>query len=173
MKTNFNAITAVGVGATQTTLAFEELAKSNPNIAFIHKFPGFVGTTNIDRMLGSTKGLLAIPATIAIWLLLPVLKLFSTSPDVAGERGLFIATSSRYPPAQSKTSAAGVALSEGVEVARSTVMTEGSGNGVYTLDENDEPAPDALVMPDYRLDGTGKTVWEKTQAVWDRAISRA
>jgi len=39
-KNNFDAIKAGGNGSTQTTLAFEELAKTNPNVAFIHKYPG-------------------------------------------------------------------------------------------------------------------------------------
>jgi len=39
-RNNFNGFKAAGNGATQTSLAFEELAKNNPNITFIHKFPG-------------------------------------------------------------------------------------------------------------------------------------
>jgi hypothetical protein len=172
-RNNFNGFKAAGNGATQTTLAFEELAKTNPNITFIHKFPGFVATGVIDKLMGTATGIYAIPATIARWVLVPIIQLFSTSIDVAGERGLFVATSSRYPPAQSKTNISGVALPAGVEVAKSSIVTEGKGNGVYTLDENDESTPDAVVMPGYREDGKGKVVWEDTQSVWDRALGRS
>jgi hypothetical protein len=41
MKNNFNGFKAAGNGATQTTLAFEELAKSNSNVTFIPKYPGW------------------------------------------------------------------------------------------------------------------------------------
>lgn len=171
-KVNFSGIKAAGVGATQTTLAFEELAKSHPKITFIHKYPGFVNTGAIHKILGSAPGLWAIPARLAIWFLVPILSLFATSQDVAGERCLFLATSARFPPSQQDVSP-GVALPEGVEVAKSTIVTDGKGNGVYTLDENDETTPDAPAMVLYRNDGTGRIVWEKTQAVWDRAIGRS
>jgi hypothetical protein len=172
-RNNFNGFKAAGNGATQTTLAFEELAKTNPNITFIHKFPGFVATGVIDKLMGTASGLYTIPATIARWVLVPIIQLFSTSIYVAGERGLFVATSARYPPAQPKTEISGVALPKGVEIAKSSIVTEGKGNGVYTLDENDESTPNSPVMPGYRQDGKGTVVWEDTQAVWDRALGRS
>jgi hypothetical protein len=66
-----------------------------------------------------------------------------------------------------------VALPKGVEIAKSSIVTEGKGNGVYTLDENDESTPNSPVMPGYRQDGKGTVVWEDTQAVWDRALGRS
>jgi NAD(P)-dependent dehydrogenase (short-subunit alcohol dehydrogenase family) len=39
-RNNFNGFKAASNGATQTSLAFEELAKTNTNVTFIHKFPG-------------------------------------------------------------------------------------------------------------------------------------
>lgn len=171
-KVNFSAIRAAGVGAAQTTLAFEELAKAHPKIAFIHKYPGFVNTGAAGKILNSVPGILAIPARLINWLILPILTyFFATTPEIAGERGLFLATSARFPP--SKPDAPGVALPNGVEVAKSTIVTDGRGNGVYTLDENDEATPDSSVMPGYRADGTGKIVWQETLAVWDRAIGRS
>jgi hypothetical protein len=170
-KNNFGAIMSAGVGTTLTTLAFEELAKTNPKITFIHKYPGFVNTGAAAKILNSVTGILAIPAQLAIWLVLPIVNLFSTTQEVAGERGLFLATSARYPP--SKSVAPGVALPTGVEVAKSTIVKDGKGNGVYTLDGLDDVTPDAPVMPGYRESDIGKTAWEKTQAVWDRAVARS
>jgi hypothetical protein len=171
-RNNFNGFKAAANGGTQTSLIFEELAKTNPNITFIHKFPGFVATGVLDKMMGTAKGLYAIPAQIARWVLIPIIQLFSASPDVAGERGLFVATSARYPPAQPKTGASGVALPNGVEVARSSIITEGKGNGVYLLDENDESAPDVPIMISYRQENKSKLVMESTMSVWDRALGR-
>jgi hypothetical protein len=170
-KTNFDGIKAAGLGVTQTTLAFEELAKTHPKITFIHKYPGLVATGALNRMFNTVPGILAIPAKLATWLLVPILNRFAMSQDVAGERGLFLSTSARYPPAEQH--APGVALPKGVEVAKSTIVTDGKGGGVYTLNEKDDATPEASVMPGYRERGIGKVIWEETQAVWDRAIGRS
>jgi len=172
-KNNFDGFKAAANGSTQHTLAFEELAKSNPNVTFIHKYPGFVATGVVDKLLGTATGIWTIPATFARWVLVPIIQLFSTDVNVAGERGLFVSTSSRYPPAQPKTEFVGVALPKGVEVAKASIVTDGKGNGVYLLNEIDESAPDAPVMPGYRQEGKGKLVWESTMGVWERALERA
>ncbi|CAD6439349.1 11563773-c1e8-47f6-86cf-e76ea6000a46-CDS [Sclerotinia trifoliorum] len=43
--------------------AFEELAKSSPRISFIHKYPGFVDTGAVGRLMSSTTEFYAILAT--------------------------------------------------------------------------------------------------------------
>jgi NAD(P)-dependent dehydrogenase (short-subunit alcohol dehydrogenase family) len=170
---DFTMVKAASNGTTQTTLAFEELAKAYPSITFIHKYPGFVNTGVIGRFLGTVTGVMAIPATIAKWAVLPIVNWFSTTTDEAGERGLFIATSARYPPSKPNMDFVGVQLPEGLEVADSSVVKDGVGNGVYRLGATDDSAPDGDVLPGYRLDEVGKTVWEQTQAVWDRALGRS
>ena len=173
VKNDFTFIKAAENGTTQTTLAFEELAKSNGSVSFIHKYPGFVNSGVLDRLMGTATGLYAIPATFVRWLVLPIVNYFSTTVDEAGERGLFLATSARYPPAKPKTDYVGTALPKGVEVAQSSVVKDGQGNGMYRLGETDDSAPDTDVLPGYRLDNVGQRVWEDTQAVWDRALSRS
>jgi len=54
-----------------------------------NSYPGFVSTGLIDRLMGTAKGLYAIPGTIARYVLVPIINLFSISPDVAGERGMW------------------------------------------------------------------------------------
>jgi hypothetical protein len=173
VKNDFTFIKAAENGTTQTTLAFEELAKSYPSVSFIHKYPGFVNSGVLERLMATATGLYAIPATFVSWLILPIVNCFSTTVDEAGERGLFLATSSRYPPAKPKMDFVGTPLPTGVDVANSSVIKDGEGNGMYRLNGNDESAPDTEVLPGYRLDNVGKTVWEDTQAVWDRALSRS
>jgi hypothetical protein len=173
VRNNFSLIKAAGNGTTQTTLALEELAKSYPSITFIHKYPGFVNTGVLDRLMATAKGIYAVPATIVRWAILPILNLFSTSVEEAGERGVFLATSARYPPAKPKTDSVGVPLPQGVQVADSSIVKDGEGNGVYRLSADDESAEDRPVLSGYRLDNVGKTVWEETQAVWDRALERS
>jgi len=173
VKNDFTFAKAAVNGTTQTTLAFEELAKSYLSITFIHKYPGFVNTGVIARFLGTVTGVLAIPATIAKWAVLPIVNWFSFTIDEAGERGLFLATSARYPPSKPKTEFVGVELPQEVEVASSSVIKDGVGNGVYRLGATDDSEPDGDVLPGYRLDDVGKIVWEETQAVWDRALGRS
>ncbi|KAE8447392.1 hypothetical protein EG329_010806 [Mollisiaceae sp. DMI_Dod_QoI] len=172
VRNDFSFMKAAKNGTTQTTLAFEELAKSYPSISFIHKYPGFVNTGVIARLLATAPGIFYYPATLASWLVLPIVNLFSTTVDEAGERGLFLVTSARYPPAKPKTEFVGVQV-QGVPVAESSVVKDGHGNGVYRLNANDESADESPVLPGYRLDEVGKTVWEETQAAWDRALERS
>lgn len=166
VKQNFSMMKAASNGTTQTTLAFEELAKSNPRISFIHKYPGFVDTGAVGRLMSSTTGIYAILATFFRLMVLPVLNLFAMSVEEAGERGLFLAISSRYPPTELREGGvSGVELPARVEVARSSVVNENGGsNGVYRLKADDHSAPDGDILPDYRKDA-GKIVWESTVSV--------
>jgi hypothetical protein len=164
LKRDFSTLKAMKNGTTQTTLAFEELAKSYPSISFIHKYPGFVNTGVIGKLMGTTSGLWAVPATLFNWLVLPVINLFSMGVEEAGERGLFLATSARYPGL--KAEEAGVELPKGVEVVREE-------SGVYRLgpkDDSVDPTPALLAL---RQEGASKTVWETTMAVWERALGRS
>ncbi|KAA8573162.1 hypothetical protein EYC84_003673 [Monilinia fructicola] len=174
VKQGFSMIKAAGNGTTQTTLAFEELAKSNPQISFIHKYPGFVNTGVVGRFMSSAKGIYAIPATFFRWVVLPILNLFATSVEEAGERGLFLATSARYPSAESREGGqSGVELPAGVEIAISSAIGENGGsNGVYRLEADDESVPDGDILPGYRKDNVGRVVWESTVGVWERALER-
>lgn len=172
VKNDFTFIKAAENGTTQTTLALEELAKSNPTITFIHKYPGFVNSGVIDRLLATAPGLFTIPATIGRWLILPVVNLFSMTVDEAGERVLFLATSSRYP-ASKMSGTAGVPLQPGMKVAEASVVKDGVINGVYRLGPNDESAKESPVLPGYRADGVDALVWEKTLSTWERALARS
>src|SRR5277367_5899564 len=152
---------------TMTTLSFEHLAQQYPNITFCHVYPGFVNTGQLDRMMLTTKGLWRIPAEVARWTLIPLLSLLARSVEEAGERGLFVATSGKYPPAEGKD--VGVELPEGVEVAKSS---DGKGNGVYRLEDNGESAKNECdeVLERYRSEGVGEKVWQATLDVWERAL---
>ncbi|RDL35144.1 Uncharacterized protein BP5553_07075 [Venustampulla echinocandica] len=168
VRNNFSGIKAMKNGTTQTTLAFEELVKSYPSITFIHKYPGFVDTGVVDRLMGTTKGIYALPATAFRWLLLPIINLFATSVDEAGERGLFLATSARYPSAKPKAEGGlWVPVPKGVDVATSAV------EGVYRVGADDATVKDTPALIAYRKENAGKTVWENTLAVWERALGRS
>jgi hypothetical protein len=162
--------------ATMTDLFFEEIAKQHPTISFIHSYPGRVGTHIVDHMLGSAPGVLWFPAQIPRYTIIPIYTHFMCmTPDEAGERTLFLATSGRFPPASDHEGAGKTAgwveRPEGVGVARSTVMKDGQGNGVYRANWNGEIQKDSKVLDQYRQEELGQRVYEHTVEVWEKALA--
>ena len=157
--------------ATQTVLSFEVLAQKYSSVTFCHVYPGFVNTGQLDKLIVSLKGVWRYVGEIARWTLIPLLNYFAaTTIDVAGERGLFIATSGKYPPADSGIDM--LVLPEGVETAKSSVTMEGRGNGVYRLHEDCESISNDcdLVLEGYRNEGTRDKVWKETEGIWKKAL---
>ena len=171
LNKHFSAYTAVMQTATMNTLALAELASLHPTISCIHAWPGVVLTGTFDRL---TEGWFAPLRVLFLWLVVPIVSLVSpdhVSLQESGERHVFAATSARYPPAGVKDPpAAGVALPEGVEVAKGWDMNEGSG--CYLLSWNGETTGDAKLLEAYRKRDMGKKIWEHTQKVFDRACTR-
>ncbi|MCJ1420425.1 hypothetical protein MMC32_006782 [Xylographa parallela] len=172
---NQSLIASAVTSTTQTTLAFEVLAQAHPGIAFAHVYPGFVNTGQLRRFMQTAPGLWAWPAWVTQMTLVPLVSLFAQTPESFGEKLLFMATSARFPPAEGMGEGEGfvVAMPKGVAVAKSSVEEGGKGNGVYRLNNAGESAPDSPVLADYRKQGAGKTVWESTQGVWERALKQA
>jgi hypothetical protein len=167
MQKGFSTPKAMLISITLHTLAIEELAKENPTVTFIHKHPGFVETGVIARFMDTMTGVLWLPAQFFKYIILPFLNLFSTSVEEAGERGLFLATSARYPPA--KGGDAGVPLPKGLEVAKDSA----EGNGVYLLNSTDGTQPVTPALKALREERGGEIVWESTLSVWERALQRS
>lgn len=156
--------------ATMTSLAMDELAAANPAVSFVHAYPGFVDTPLLGRMFDGLTGVWSIFGTLASWVLLPILKLFSVSAEEAGERALFLATSSRYaaPDAPDK----GVELPPGVHAVRGEKGEDGE-LAYYRIGADGENAPDSASLDKYRKEGEGKKVWQHTLDVYDRISGRA
>jgi len=174
-KNHYNFIKASLGAATMTDLMFEEIAKRNPTISFVHAYPGKVGTHIVDHMLGSAPGLLWYPAQIPRYTIVPLFTTFiCISPDEAGERTLFLATSCKYPPAvdhpEPKKVDGLVERPRGVAAAKSTVVTDGNGNGVYRVNWNGESWKDMKMLEKYRQEELGKTVYEHTMSVFEKAL---
>lgn len=93
---NYNLLKSSNQSAAMMSLAFEHLSKENPGISFIHQYPGFVDTSVAKKMFEGLSGWLAPVGWLVRWILLPFATLFSTSVEEAGERGLYLATSSTY-----------------------------------------------------------------------------
>jgi hypothetical protein len=157
----FKHTTAAG---TMTTIMFEELANKHPTVSFIHSCPGSVGTNILPQMLASTPGVFWYPAQVFRYTTLPLYRhLICMTPDEAGERQLFMAISCKYPPAHDHES--------GGKVDGLVERPDGKGNGVYRVVSNGEVYKDSKVLDKYRKEGIGKTVYEHTVGVWEKALS--
>ncbi|KAM0347754.1 hypothetical protein ACHAPU_004769 [Fusarium lateritium] len=89
---NFNPMNAQMQYTAMNTLFLESLADENPEITFIHSWPGWVNTGNVRRGLDSGSILAWI-----IWLLLePLIAIFSYSNQESGQRHLFQSASSAF-----------------------------------------------------------------------------
>jgi hypothetical protein len=96
------------------------------------------------------------------------------SLDEAGERILFLATGKRYSPAgeqgRNDEGAGWVESPKGVSVARATVVKEGSGNGVYRIEPNDETCTESTMLEGYRKEGKGKLIYKHALKVFEKAL---
>jgi hypothetical protein len=169
---------AVEPAATMTSLIFEELANDNPTISFIHSYPGWVNTQIMDHLFASTPGMWWGLAQIPRFTVFPILNRFAfISADEAGERTLFLATSTRYPPSvdheTTRKFGGWVERPAGVCVARSTIMYEGKGNGAYRTDWNGKEQKESKILGALRKDGGGKAVLEHTLGVFEKATKRS
>ncbi|KAI5294951.1 hypothetical protein KEM52_002762 [Ascosphaera acerosa] len=140
-------------------MMFERLAKENPQVSFIHKFPGIV-RTNILRSLHPLLryGGAAMMGTVG--------RLFMVDLQESGERFLYSATSDRYPP---KNLATRVKPEDGeVEIG-----TDGQrGSGAYPMQWNDKRGMNEKAMHKHRdADGLNK-VWQHTMEVFDTICVR-
>ena len=170
LNTHFSTLSAMTHTATMNTLALAEIASLHPTISCIHAWPGLVVTGAFDRL---TDGWYALLRVLFMWLVVPLLSLFSpdhVSLQETGERQLFHATSSRYPPAGIKVAPnGGVKLPEELEVAKG--WDSNVGSGCYLLSWNGETTGNAKLLDEYRKRDMGKKIWEHTQEVFKRAVA--
>lgn len=151
-------------GSSLATVSLEALAKKAPDVSFIHGFPGFV-KTNLAR--GGQGPLIFVMAQM-----FKVTSLFHQSrfiPNVeCGERHVFLMTSAKYPARNPVEDTSGIALADGVEVARGTDGLVGSG--VYSIDENGESYGFKTedVLAKLREEGALEKVWNDLETQWKR-----
>lgn len=179
LKDHYSFFTAIDQTTTMHTLALEHLAPANPTVSFLHVFPGMVKTDIIDNFLASRARLRSLwarfLATLASWLLLPILHWTATSPEESGERQLFHVTSSRYPSAQmlqsSSTGSAGhYSVGQGGEEPPFACSVP--GNGVYRVLALGETASDAKVLGPMRESGMRERISEHTTEVFRNVLGQ-
>jgi NAD(P)-dependent dehydrogenase (short-subunit alcohol dehydrogenase family) len=146
---NFGGVKAQMQYTAMNTMTLERLANENPNVTFIHSWPGWVNTGNIRRS--------ADPNSITAWLfwlvLEPLIYLLAFSDEESGQRHLFQSTSAAFggrgTPWKGKL---------GVN------SLEKQADGLFLVNYRCDCTPNAKVMPVLRENAQGK-VWEHAQEV--------
>ena len=146
---NFSAMNAQTQYAAMNTTTLEKLANDNPNVTFIHSWPGWVNTGNVRRGLDPNS----IMAWF-VWLVLePLICLFSFSDEESGQRHLFQSTSAAFGgrgvPWKGKP---------GIN------SLEKPANGLFLVNYKCDCTPNAKVLSVLREKALGK-IWDHTQEV--------
>lgn len=146
---NFGAVKAQMQYTVMNTMALEKLAGENPNVTFIHSWPGWVNTGNVRRGRDPNSIMSWI-----IWIFLePLIALFSFNDDESAQRHLFMSTSAAFGgrgvPWKGKP---------GVN------SLEKQANGLFLVNYKCDCTTNAKVLPQLREKAQGK-IWEHTLEV--------
>lgn len=89
---NFGGVKAQGQYLTMNTATLDKLANENPDITFIHSWPGWVSTGNVRRGRDPNSFMAWV-----VWLFLePLISLISFNDEESGQRHLFQSTSAAF-----------------------------------------------------------------------------
>jgi hypothetical protein len=134
---------------TLITLGLECVAKTAPEVGFVHDYPGSVNT-------GLYRGMKGPPFDPQV----------SVPIEECGERHLYLATSARYPPREGESTA--VRLGDSVEVAMGS--TGEVGTGVYSVGPDCESASSEAreLLTGLREKGMVEEVWQHTELEFKR-----
>lgn len=143
VKDNYTLNNATRQAITMTSLAMDHLSCSNPEISFLHVYPGPVRGTGITQGMGPwihRIGRVAMATAGRPW---------SVSLSESGKRHLYAATSEAYTPGHASVSAS---------------------SSFFRLTSNGEPCSSNDALCGYEQNGTQEKVWEATQAVFKRVL---
>jgi NAD(P)-dependent dehydrogenase (short-subunit alcohol dehydrogenase family) len=146
---NFGGVKAQMQYTAMNTTTLEKLANDNPNVTFIHSWPGWVNTGNVRR--GSDPN--SIMAWF-VWLILePLIGLFAFSDEESGQKHLFQSTSAAF-------GGRGVPWK-----GKPGINSLGKpADGLFLVNYKCDCTPNAKVMPLLREKALGK-IWDHTQEV--------
>jgi NAD(P)-dependent dehydrogenase (short-subunit alcohol dehydrogenase family) len=149
---NFSILKIQTQYGAMNTIALEKLAQDNPDVTFIHSWPGWVNTGNVRRGLDPTT-----PNSImswVVWLILePLISLFSFSDEDSGQRHLFQSTNAVF---------GGRGVPWKGKPGVNTLETQ--ANGLFLVNYKCDSTPNAKAMHFLREKDQGK-IWDHTQAV--------
>jgi NAD(P)-dependent dehydrogenase (short-subunit alcohol dehydrogenase family) len=137
---------------TMNALGLEKLADENPEVVFIHSWPGWVNTGNLNRTFDAKSGWLArvIEAVLGF-----IIRNLAMSNERSGQRNLFAATSAAF---------GGRGVPWKGKPATNTRDEPAAEKGLFQVSWNCNSTPNASVMAKMR--GTPREkIWEHTQEV--------
>lgn len=149
LKTNFSLRTAACHAVTMTDFSFEELAKRNTSVSFVHTFPGVV-KTGFNKEAGFV---VRMASNLAFTLLSP----WTVGLQESGERHLYAATSAAFPPMNGGENM--------VDIGKGPTMkgSDGQvGSGAYLLGWDGEFRGNEKVLKELRGKGAGSKIWQHT-----------
>ncbi|KAJ5651152.1 uncharacterized protein N7484_004875 [Penicillium longicatenatum] len=145
MKTQMQCI-------TMNTMTMERLAGENPDVTFVHSWPGWVNTGNVRRGLDPNSMIGWV-----VWLFLePLIGLFSLSGEESGQRHLYQCTSAAF-------GGRGVRWM-GKPGINSLGQQGEQGDGLFLVNYKCDCTPNLGVLSLLRGKATGK-IWNHTQDV--------
>ena len=140
LKTNYSLGNAANHAITMTDLAFEELARTNPTVSFVHAYPGGVKTGWAKEVAFAIRAATSLTYILGSpWM---------TSIGESGERHLYAATSAKYP------SRSGTEIA--VDVGTETVMKGSAGekgSGAYLIGSTNDFRANEKVLDGLRSKG--------------------
>lgn len=136
---------------TLITLGLEAVARTAPDVSFVHDYPGTVRTPFLNYL---PEEMLKTAVFVPL--------------DESGERHLYLATSARFPAMEGQSD--GVRRGDGVDVA--LVTTGESGSGVYSVGSDCESASAEVrkLLAELRMKGMVEEVWRHTEGEFGRII---
>ena len=157
LKRNFSLWKAATHAITMTDLTFEEMAKKNPSVSFVHAYPGGVKTGFANET--------GFMVRAAYQLLLTLLTIFSpmmVGIEESGERHLYAATSAAYPASAGEESGVDVG---GGEVKKGS--TGEVGSGAYLIGSDGEFRANEKVLKELRNKDAGAKIWAHTMKTFE------
>lgn len=160
LQKNYSIINSAFHAITMTSLAMEHLAEktSNPDLSFVHSYPGIVGTNIYTN---------SFPAPIAAYynyVMWPLMWPFSVNLEESGERHLFHSTSARFPGKGAGSDAKNVDVAVGSNGQK--------GSGVYLTNWKGETSVGGKYLRRYREAGMPAKVWSHTTELLQRAAEK-
>jgi hypothetical protein len=138
---------------TMNTLFLERLAQQNPDVVFVHKFPGLVRTTLFGQGWGQSW---SAKRVIFTYIIPQVVNIVGMSHSEVGQRCVFTMLSGKY-------GGAGVCTEN--DVALHNSMGGSRREGVFLVKEDDEEAVKFDVLDGLRKRGVAQRVYDETNQV--------
>ena len=159
LKEKFSLRNAACHAITMTDFFFEELAKKNPTISFVHAFPGTV-KTGFNKEAGFV---IKAATNLALKLLSP----WMVDVQESGERHLYAASSAAYP---AKSGVDGA-----VELGDQSTIKGSTGevsSGAYLIGSDGEFRANVKVLEELRKQGAGQKIWDHTVETCEAVTNR-